>query len=194
MTTGRQLIKSALRKIASIQANEEPSASDMDVALETLNALIDSKSTQLLNIHTIKPYQFVLTPSQYQYSLGPSGDWVIPRPMRVEKAKLLMNPEFLNFSASNTSGIFPLTTTFTPSYVVTGDYLWTFGDGNTSTEIVATNEYSNVGVYSVTLSIDGNVEVSKADYITVTTPDIDFTGVPSSGFIPLTVQFTSTGA
>ncbi len=92
MTTSRELITGALRLINAVQANEEPSAEDMDISRESLNALIDSKSNDLLNIHTITPYRFLLTPGQFKYSLGPDGTWSIPRPMRIEQAKVMLNP------------------------------------------------------------------------------------------------------
>ena len=94
MTTARQLITGSLRLLNVVQANEEPTDGDMNIALEGLNALIDSKSDELLNSHTIQPYRFVTTPDTFQYTLGPGGDWDVTRPMRVEKAVVVLNPNF----------------------------------------------------------------------------------------------------
>ena len=88
--TGRELITAALRKLGANSANAVPTAEDMDVSLEALNILIDSKSNTLLNIHTITPFLFSLVAGQYIYTLGPTGDWVVERPMRVEKLKLVL--------------------------------------------------------------------------------------------------------
>lgn len=122
MTTTRQLLTGALRLINAIGTNEEPSSSDMDVALESLNALMDSKSNELLNIHTITPFMFSLVPGQFKYTLGPGGDWDTVRPMRMEQAKLMLNPVFTyapttSFTVSSDYGAAPLTVTFTDTSV-----------------------------------------------------------------------------
>lgn len=118
MTTARQIITTALRKLAVVSANAAPTAEDIDIGLEALNQLIDSKSTALLNIHTITPYRFQFIPGQFNYLLGPTGDWVTERPMRLEKARLMVNPVYVyppnaEFSADITVGSPPLTVQFT---------------------------------------------------------------------------------
>lgn len=92
MTTGREIITAALRKLNAASANSEPTAEDINLGLESLNALIDSKSNQFLNIHTVAQKTFGLVAGQLQYAVGPTGDWQTERPIRVEKVKLLMNP------------------------------------------------------------------------------------------------------
>lgn len=95
MATGRELINAALRKLNASSANSAPTAEDMDIGLEALNSLIESKSNTILNTHTITPKRYLLVPGQSTYSLGPTGDWVTDRPMRIEKAKLMLNPELV---------------------------------------------------------------------------------------------------
>jgi PKD repeat protein len=80
-------------------------------------------------------------------------------------------PVQVDFTASPTSGIAPLTVVFTNTS--TGDYttsLWDFGDGITSTLTSPTHTYTAAGVYTVTLTASGpggsDTEV-KAGYITV---------------------------
>lgn len=102
MTTLREIITGSLRLIRVVGANEEPSAEDMQVALESLQGMLDSMGTDLLNIYTINPYRFLFTAGAEKYTLGPAVDaagvatganWVIERPMRVEKAVLLQEAE-----------------------------------------------------------------------------------------------------
>jgi hypothetical protein len=92
MATAREMITAALRKISATSANAVPTAEDIDIGLETLNALINSKSANILNTHKVTPYRFQFTPGQLNYKLGPTGDWVTERPMRLEKSVLIMNP------------------------------------------------------------------------------------------------------
>ena len=100
------------------------------------------------------------------------------------------------FSANPTSGIAPLSVTFTNAS--TGDYsesLWDFGDGVTSTLESPTHIYASAGVYTVTLTASGpggtDIE-TKAAYITVYDPvQADFSADPTSGIAPLSVTFTN---
>ncbi len=107
-----------------------------------------------------------------------------------------------DFSGSPTSGDAPLTVNFTDQS--TGNptsWSWDFGDGvGTSTQQNPSYTYNNTGTYTVTLTATnscGSDQVIKTDYITVTctAPVADFTGSPTSGNAPLTVNFTdqSTG-
>jgi PKD repeat protein len=104
------------------------------------------------------------------------------------------------FSGSPTGGIEPVTVSFTDestqgSYPL-ASWFWDFGDGNTSTEQNPAHEYANAGVYTVSLTVsDGNLEdtETKVDYITVNpaiSPEAGFSGLPTSGYAPLTVNFT----
>ena len=76
-----------------------------------------------------------------------------------------------NFNASPLSGDVPLTVAFTDTS--TGDFdswAWAFGDGGTSTEQNPTHEYTDSGVYTVTLTIDGllgSTTDTKPEYISV---------------------------
>lgn len=92
MATGRSIIEQALSKLNATAANAVATADDLAVSLPVLNALIDSKSTEFLNIHRVTPVRFEFIAGQYNYELGPTGDWVTERPMRLEKAKLMINP------------------------------------------------------------------------------------------------------
>jgi serine protease len=108
-----------------------------------------------------------------------------------------------DFSGSPTSGCAPLTVTFTDLSTGTGidGWSWTFGDGGTSGVQNPSHQYANPGTYTVSLTASSsgqgcNDTQTKTGYITVqTTPVADFSGSPTSGYAPLTVQFTdlSTG-
>jgi PKD repeat protein len=118
------------------------------------------------------------------------------------------------FSASTTSGIIPLTVTFTDTSVgIPTKWKWEyqkkltttwteFGSGAQNPSFSPTTS----GKYSIRLTVTntatpacGSNTVTKTDYITVTSPCdpvvASFTGSPTSGYKPLTVKFTdsSTG-
>ncbi|MBI1881844.1 MAG: PKD domain-containing protein, partial [Chloroflexi bacterium] len=65
----------------------------------------------------------------------------------------ISNPSPLaNFAGTPLSGSVPLTVTFSNSSTNASSYLWKFGDNTTSTVISPTHPYTQVGVYTVTLS------------------------------------------
>jgi PKD repeat protein len=117
----------------------------------------------------------------------------------IEEVHIGSDPQ-ASFSASPLSGEVPHTVAFTDAS--TGDFdtwLWAFGDGGTSTEQNPTHEYTDSGVYTVSLTIDGplgSTTETKTDYITVLPVgsdfQADFSASPLSGEVPLTVAFTDT--
>jgi PKD repeat protein len=107
------------------------------------------------------------------------------------------------FTGTPTSGTPPLRVQFIDTS--TGSpvsWLWSFGDGfcNLTTQQNPYHIYTSPGKYTVTLTVKDNKGGSdtemKIDYVvTSEAPDADFTGTPTSGTAPLSVQFTdmSTG-
>ena len=100
------------------------------------------------------------------------------------------------FTGSPTSGTEPLTVNFTNQSTDATSYSWNFGDGGTSTSTNPSYQYASAGTYTVSLTAYnscGSDVNTKTDYITVNTcvtPVADFSGSPTSGFAPLTVDFT----
>ncbi|MFA5212969.1 MAG: PKD domain-containing protein, partial [Methanoregula sp.] len=109
-------------------------------------------------------------------------------------------PLVANFTAKNTSGIAPLTVRFTgTSTGLPKSWNWSFGDGSfvNATEQNPVHTYINIGTYTVSLTVSnttGSNTLTVTNYITVTksplAPLANFTGTPTSGTAPLTVQFT----
>lgn len=105
----------------------------------------------------------------------------------------------VNFTATPTSGVEPLTVQFTDTsmnFANITSWSWQFGDGANSTEQNPEHTYIE-GNYTVSLTVVGNGEElnlteTKVDYITVydSEPDAEFYGTPLFGAPPLTVQFT----
>jgi PKD repeat protein/type II secretory pathway component GspD/PulD (secretin) len=76
----------------------------------------------------------------------------------------------VNFTANITAGVAPLTVRFTDtSSNSSTTWLWTFGDGATSTEQHPVHTYTLPGNHTVTLSVDGGAEAcTKPGHIRVT--------------------------
>ena len=101
------------------------------------------------------------------------------------------------FSGTPTTGTAPLTVAFTATCSETTSYLWTFGDGSTSTAQNPSHTYATPGTYTVTLTgtnLYGSTVTTRTDYITAThvPPVASFTAAPTSGHAPVPVRFTDT--
>ena len=99
------------------------------------------------------------------------------------------------FVGSPTSGCAPFAVNFTDQSTGTiSSWSWTFGDGGTSTTQNPSHTYAAAGSYTVSLTVTGSggsdLE-TKSNYITVSgIPSANFVGSPTSGYAPLTVNFT----
>ena len=107
---------------------------------------------------------------------------------------------FYTLPTNTGDGTLPFTPTFTDlSTNSPTSWLWDFGDGGTSTLQNPTHAYTTGGRYTVTLTAT-NASGSSAPYIVpdyivappAPAPVSSFTGTPSTGDAPLTVNFTDT--
>jgi PKD repeat protein len=126
------------------------------------------------------------------------------------------NAPVASFYVSETSGTAPFivqfmdTSTNSPT-----SWSWNFGDNGMSAEQNPSHTYMKPGTYSVSLTVRNPVGINQSiqsDYITVSTtpvtegtmtttakptpvptfPTVSFSGTPTTGTAPLTVQFTIT--
>jgi PKD repeat protein len=105
-----------------------------------------------------------------------------------------------DFTATPTSGVNPLSVSFTDT--TTGGtptvWIWDFGDRSGSTEQHPTHTYSCPGSYTVSLRVlevfPTTDEETKVDFISVGPAPlvVDFTASPIQGINPLPVAFTDT--
>ncbi len=107
-------------------------------------------------------------------------------------------PPVAGFSAQPTSGASPLVVHFTDESTAgtASGWLWSFGDGSSSTAQDPSHTYTLPGTYTVRLVASntwGENALSIPGYISVGPgPPLlaDFTGTPTTGTAPLAVQFT----
>jgi len=129
-------------------------------------------------------------------AINPVGSQTLTRTGYITVSK----PITVAFAATPLTGLVPLTVTFTNSSTNATGYLWDFGDGQTGTTISPTHTYTQVGIYTVTMTATNPGDrqtLTRTGYITAYVPvTAAFTAVPLTGFAPLTVTFvnSSTGA
>jgi CSLREA domain-containing protein len=106
-------------------------------------------------------------------------------------------PAVADMTGSPTSGLASLEVDFTNNS--TGDFStceWDFGDGNTSDNCdPSPHTYIDAGLFTVSLTVSGFGDPdtkTRGNYIHVIGPVIaDFMGTPTSGVVPLEVDFTN---
>ncbi len=106
------------------------------------------------------------------------------------------------FSGNPTSGTAPLLVNFSDQSANNpSSWFWEFGDGTTSTQRNPAKTYFGAGIYTVKLtatSSNGSNTLTKNNYISVSAvgiaPVAAFTGSPTSGSAPLSVNFTDQSA
>ncbi len=93
-----------------------------------------------------------------------------------------------------TSSVNGLTATFTNTTLNGTSYLWTFGDGDSSTVTHPVHTYANGGTYTVTLiATNACGSVTKTKTVEVAPPPVaGFTTSGNNGCAPATISFTNT--
>ncbi len=147
------------------------------------------------------PRHTYLVPGTYAVTLTASNQYSSDTITKTQFVTVTPRAIKADFSADPRSGDAPLTVRFTD--LSTGNptmWAWDFGDGATDMVANPTHVYTTPGTYSVTLTASNQYTsdtVCKTQWVTVRDVSInaDFVGNPTSGYAPLTVQFTdlSTG-
>lgn len=87
-TTVLELIRAALNTTNVLFAGEDPDANTAKDALFHLNSMLDSWTADSLAIYAERNDVFALTPGQATYTVGPTGAWVMPRPVEIVAAQV----------------------------------------------------------------------------------------------------------
>src|SRR5688572_11162676 len=130
MTTANDLITGALKFINQYAPGESLSSSDADDALETLNDLLDSFSTDQLSVYGAAEYTHTYTAGQYEYTVG--------------------NYDAGTFAGTVTSGSPTITAATVPSNMIVGGDLTGTGIADGATIVSF-----DVGLSTVTMSANG---------------------------------------
>lgn len=80
------LIRASLRLIGAIATGETPTADEANDGLVALNDMLDSWTTESLAIYGSDDNTFTTVPGQLLYTIGPGGNFVTDRPVRISDA------------------------------------------------------------------------------------------------------------
>ncbi len=135
----------------------------------------------------------------YYARWNPDGNDTLTKVADVTASNKDSNPPVAAFSISPTSGKAPLKVAFTDNSTGATSWSWSFGDGNTSKEKNPTHTYSSAGNYNVNLTVNNesgwnsktlNIIVQGEQRQEKIFPVVDFDADTTSGYAPLSVQFT----
>jgi hypothetical protein len=84
MATAGDIINGSLRLIGQLAEGEVPSADTAQDALNAMNQMIDSWSTERLAVFATQEQVFIWPTSAATRTLGPTGDFVGERPIKVD--------------------------------------------------------------------------------------------------------------
>ncbi len=81
--TAQSLIQDALEGIGVYAPSETPSTADLNRCLVILNDMMDIWSNESLMSYANTEQSGLLVPGQFQYTIGPAGDFNLTRPIRI---------------------------------------------------------------------------------------------------------------
>lgn len=87
-----ELIRGALNVSNDLFPGEDPDANAARSTLVLLNSMLDSWSAEKLVTFTDRNDLFALTPGQATYTIGPTGAFVMPRPVEIMSAQAGEDP------------------------------------------------------------------------------------------------------
>ena len=92
--TALDLIKSAMRLIHVLAPGEEPPGAEANDALKILNQMLDGWMAEQLMVYTTQIQDFPFVTGKQVHTLGPGGDFDVPRPARITGVSviILTNP------------------------------------------------------------------------------------------------------
>jgi PKD repeat protein len=104
-------------------------------------------------------------------AFGPGGSNTVTFPNYITATNVPPPAPVADFVADVTQGLAPLTVNFTNLSSNATDFVWDFGDGNSSPTTNSANTYLNAGLYTVMLTAvgpGGTNAITLLNYITVT--------------------------
>jgi hypothetical protein len=145
--TRDQIISSALRKLGVLELGATPDSDTISNSSQVLNLMIKQWMTDGIKLWTVVEYTLPLVASKNSYTIGPSGDLVADKPLRLIQAFLrniqvspnvdtpmqIFSKEQYNVLGSKNSTGTPNSVFLDPNTTYSTVYIYLTPDSNTAT-------------------------------------------------------------
>jgi hypothetical protein len=91
VTSYNDILTLALGEINAIDPGDTPSSSDIETARQYFNLMVDQWATRRLYCYVISHASYPWVTSKQAYTIGPTGDFVASRPVKIEHANLIIS-------------------------------------------------------------------------------------------------------
>lgn len=88
--TGQELVNAAMQLLGSLTQGESPSTAESTQGLQAANDMLESWSLERMNIFAVQQSEHTLVTTQQEYTIGSGGDFDVARPIRYERASILL--------------------------------------------------------------------------------------------------------
>lgn len=188
---------------ADVQFSTATTVGCVGQPLDFINTSTPSSGTWVWNFGDGSPVSGFFSPSHTYatpgtYTVSLLGSFGSGCSDNFTQTIVVQNPPTGDFTASTTEDCqVPTTVSFSSSPGPSvASYLWTFGDGSTSTAANPNHTYTAYGTYTVTLTMFDaagcSIVVTKSNFISIQPLDVGFVLDPEDGCAPLTILFADT--
>lgn len=157
--TRNQAIREALELAGVYEVGETPTPDDYDTCSRSLNMMLKTWATDTVKVWKRQTASLTLVASQQSYTLGPGGDLVIDKPLRIIEARRRASnvdtpvesiswQEYTDLSAKTTASK-PTQYHYQPGLTTGALYVWPTADATT-----AADETLQLTYYSIVEDMD----------------------------------------
>jgi hypothetical protein len=169
MTTARDIIESAARKIQVLGRGQTLSADDAQNGLDALNQMLDSWSIEGGNVFTESRESFALTSGQGSYTIGSGGNFDTAKPYVITSAfvrvngtdyplELIDSNQYASLYDKDLSSAFPEFLYFDNNYPLSNIILWQVPATSSTLHIYSQKPLSNLTSLTTALSLPKGYE------------------------------------
>lgn len=169
MTTARDIIESATRKIQVLGRGQTLSADDAQNGLDALNQMLDSWSIEGGNVFTETRESFSLTAGKSTYTIGSGADFDTAKPYVITSAfvrsndddyylKLIDSREYAQIVDKDLSNNYPCKLYYDNAYPIANIILWEVPNAANTLHLYSEKPLSNLSSLNTVLSVPKGYE------------------------------------
>lgn len=164
MATAQTIITRAIRLIGQIPSGDSPSSDESNDGLTALNAMLDSWQNEKLLCYAIRDESIALSATNTSKTIGPTGDLVSTRPIKIEGAyvtvsnynyhvRIINELEWASITARSTVAAWPDRIYYEPDMPNGTIYLYPVPNASSTLHILTRTPLTAFSTLSTTVSL-----------------------------------------